>query len=265
MLKIPRRKNRIEDTLRRLFATERIEISTRIKSWKRVDIQPQIFKNPCATIPRTGADFIPGAKFIRREYPAGFLSRCSRSLNDGGRGRKKGAKSAFVCGLRNRKKRQFTLFLALPPFPPVLLLLLSPDVRAPVSVCTYAALGSLDFLVKPATESEPRPMAVVAWRSRCELYMRIYPNTILSAVYPFLARRAPVVFLALPSRYIQSATTHSFPRPLLVCSYVFSRLRPVTSRSLETVIYILREREKREDFNLNDKSSILRFDTLRET
>lgn len=33
----------------------------------------------------------------------------------GERGRKKGAKSAFVCGLRNRKKRQFTLFLAPPP------------------------------------------------------------------------------------------------------------------------------------------------------
>lgn len=69
-------------------------------------------------------------------YSPQFLSRCSQSFNDdGGReGRKKAAKSPFVCGLRNRKKRQFTL--------------LSARTRSP---CARTRARSLDFLVKPAT------------------------------------------------------------------------------------------------------------------
>jgi len=71
------------------------------------------------------------AKFIRDEYSLdSYHVVRDRSTTAGGqRGRKKGAKSAFVCGLRNRKKRQFTLFLALPRVH-----------TRPVSMCMYARL-----------------------------------------------------------------------------------------------------------------------------
>lgn len=146
-------------------------------------------------------------------YSPQFLSRCSRSFNDDGGRDGRRAKSPFVCGLRNRKKRQFTLL------------------SRTVSVCTYARL-ILRFSRKTSDQSEPRPMAVKAWRSRCELYMRIYPYiSVLRTVFlPFPRVAHTVVFLAPP---------YYSPRPPFIQPDTASCLpshAPATSRLHRAII-----------------------------
>lgn len=61
----------------------------------------------------------------------------------------------------------------------------------------------LRFSRKTAEESGLQPMAVEAWRSRCELYMRIYPSV------PFLR----VLFL-VPCSLFTSLLTNGYLLPL---------------------------------------------------
>lgn len=73
------------------------------------------FKSPGATRHTYGAGVrwvSPGAGFIRRARLDSYHVVRDRSAGEEKtRRRKKGAKSPFVCGLRNRKKRQFTLLV----------------------------------------------------------------------------------------------------------------------------------------------------------
>lgn len=93
-------------------------------------------------------------------------------------------------------------------------------IRASSRTCACMRHLILRFSRKTSDQSELRPMAVEAWRSRCELYMRIYPYTALATAYPFLA---PLPSLLSPS--LHSARPATFIQPdiaLLVCS-IFSR------------------------------------------